>query len=412
MILDIGPLRRHRNYRLLFIGQLVSFLGSMVSYVAVPVQVQALTQSQAIVGLLSGVQLVPLFVFGLWGGSVADALDRRRLMIVSEVVMCLGAVGLALNASLPRPSVAAVFAISFVMQAANAFHRPAMDALGQKLVTVPELPAASALGSLRGSVGAVAGPALGGWLVSSGGAFTGYAFDAATFAVAVLCMWQMRDLPPTEGETEAGWGSIVEGLRYARTRPELVGTYVVDMVAMAFAFPIALYPSMSEGWGGADAAGYLFSAMPAGALVISIFSGRAKNLRRQGAAVVCAAALWGAFIVGFGLSPSLWWALGFLVLAGAADAVSGIYRMTIWNQTIPNTLRGRLAGVEMISYLSGPLLGNARAGAIAEATSNMLSVVSGGIICVVAVAACAFLLPAFWRYERPEAGESEAVVAG
>jgi MFS family permease len=412
MILDLGPLRRHRNFRLLFLGQLVSFLGSMVSYVAVPVQVQALTQSQAMVGLLSGVQIVPLFVFGLWGGSVADAFDRRRLMIVSEAVMLLGSVALALNAALPRPSVLAVFAISFVMQAANAFHRPAMDALGQKLVTVQELPAASALGSLRGSVGAVCGPALGGALVSWGGAVTGYAFDAATFAVAVLCVWQMRDLPPLEGEAEAGWSSIAEGLRYARTRPELIGTYVVDMVAMAFAFPIALYPSMSEGWGGADAAGYLFSAMPAGALVISIFSGRAKNLRRQGAAVVCAAASWGAFIVGFGLSPSLWWALGFLALAGAADAVSGIYRMTIWNQTIPNALRGRLAGVEMISYLSGPLLGNARAGAIAEATSNTLSVVTGGIICVVAVLACAFVLPAFWRYERPQGAQSEPVVAG
>lgn len=403
MLLDLRPLRRHRNFRLLFIGQMVSFLGSMVSYVAVPYQIYELSRSSLLVGLISGAQLIPVLVFGLWGGSVADTLDRRRLLLASEAVMTLGALALACNALLPRPSIAAIFVIAFVIQAANAFHRPAMDAMNQKLVSDEEMPAVSSLLSLRGSVGAVAGPALGGFLLTHGGLSFAYGFDVATFLIALLCVWQMRDLPPYEASASPGWGGIAEGLRYAWARPELVGTYAIDIVAMTFAFPIALYPAMAEAWGGKQAIGWLYAAMPAGALVMSLFSAWTARVSRHGAAVVWAAALWGVFVAALGLAPSLPWAFAALALAGAADGVSGIFRMTIWNQTIPNTLRGRLAGVEMISYLSGPLLGNARAGAIASATSNEVSVLSGGVICVVAVVVCAAMLPRFWRYERASA---------
>lgn len=408
MLLDLGPLRRHRNFRLLYAGQMVSFLGSMVTYVAVPYQVYQLTRSSMLVSLISGVQLVPVLLFGLWGGSVADTLDRRRLLIVSEVIMSLGVLALAGNAWLARPSVAVIFAIAFLMQAANAFHRPAMDALNQKLVTPSEMPAASALLSLRGSVGAVAGPALGGFVLAHGGLPVAYGVDLATFLLALVCVFRLRDLPPLEAPAAPGWSGIKEGLRYAQARPELIGTYAIDIVAMTFAFPIALYPAMAEQWGGENAIGWLYAAMSAGALVVSLFSGWVKRVSRHGAAVVCAAALWGVFIVAFGFAPSLPLAFCMLALAGAADGVSGIFRMTIWNQTIPNTLRGRLAGVEMMSYLSGPLLGNTRAGAIASATSNELSVISGGAICVVAVIVCAALLPRFWRYEAPQVA-SEAV---
>ncbi len=401
MLLDTGPLRRHRNFRLVFVGQLISFLGSMVSYVAVPVQIQALTHSPMMVGLLGVTQLLPVLVFGLWGGSLADALDRRKLLIYSELVMTLAAFGLALNAAAPRPNVIAVFTLAFVMQSANSLHRPAMEALAQKLVTVPELPAASALISLRGSIGAVAGPMLGGILVAKAGVSAAYIADALSFGVAMTCLALMRDLPPREQSAEAGWSSILEGLRYALKRPELIGSYVVDIVAMAFAFPLALFPSMAEGWGGADATGYLYSAMPAGALLISAFSGWTGRIKKHGAAVIVAAALWGVFVVGFGYSKSLAWALVFLALAGAADAVSGIFRMTIWNQSIPNSLRGRLAGVEMISYLTGPLIGNTRAGAVAAASSTSFSIISGGALCVLGVIVCAFVLPKFLHYQRP-----------
>lgn len=401
MLLDLGPLKRHRNFRLVFAGQLISLLGSMLSYVAVPVQIQTLTQSPLMVGLLGVTQLLPVLFFGLWGGSLADALDRRRLLVYSEAVMTLCSLGLALNAAAPHPSVIAVFMLVFVMQSANSLHRPAMEALAQKLVTVPELPAASALISLRGSVGSVAGPMIGGVLVTIGGVSAAYVVDALSFGVAMTCLALLRDLPPREQTARAGWDSILEGLRYALKRPELLGTYIVDIVAMAFAFPVALFPSMAEGWGGAGATGYLFSAMPAGAVLVSAFSGWTGKIQRQGAAVVVAAAAWGVFVIGFGYAKTLPWALVFLVLAGAADAVSGIFRMTIWNQTIPNHLRGRLAGVEMISYLTGPLLGNTRAGAVASAAGNMVSIVSGGAVCVVGVMTCALFLPKLLQYQKP-----------
>lgn len=399
MLLDISPLRRNRDFRFIYFGQMVSFLGSMVSYVAIPYQVHALTRSSMLVGLLGIVQLVPVLGFGLFGGAVADRLDRRKLLIGSELVMVIASLGLVINATLPRQNVIAIFALAFLLQAANAFHRPAMDALNQKLVPAEDLPAVSALLSVRGGAGAVLGPALGGWLLSQGGLSVAYGFDLATFFVALFCVFNTKSLAPAEPSGNSAWRDIAEGLRYARERPVLLGTYAIDIVAMTFAFPIALFPSMAESWGGESALGPLYAGMSAGALVISLFSAWTIRVRRHGAAVILAAAFWGLFIAAFGFAHELPIAFACLVLAGGADAISGIFRMTIWNQTIPNDLRGRLAGVEMISYLAGPLLGNARAGAIASMTSNGISVISGGFICFVAVILCASFLPAFWHYE-------------
>src|SRR6185295_6102713 len=202
-----------------------------------------------------------------------------------------------------------------------------------------------------------------------------------------------------------GVQSIVEGLRYAVSRPELIGTYVVDIVAMTFAMPMALFPSMAVAWGGATAAGWLYSAMSFGSLFTTIFSGWTSKVNRHGAAVIIAAAVWALAIVFVGFSASLPLAVAGLALAGAADSVSGVFRSTIWNETIPTDLRGRLAGVEMISYLSGPLLGNARAGWVASISSNTISVISGGLTCFVGVLLCIPLLPAFWKY-RAERRES------
>jgi hypothetical protein len=227
-----------------------------------------------------------------------------------------------------------------------------------------------------------------------------YLIDVLTFVVSLVALAAIRSMPPANDAGPAGIQSIIEGLNYARSRPELIGTYVVDMVAMTFAMPMALFPAMSVNWGGAAAAGSLYSAMSVGSLLTALLSGWTLRIQRHGAAVVVAAALWGFAIVGFGFSRSLLVAFVCLAAAGAADAVSGLFRMTIWNETIPGDLRGRLAGVEMISYLSGPLLGNARAGWVASLTSNAMSVVSGGIICVAGVLLCVPLLPAFWMYRK------------
>jgi hypothetical protein len=249
----------------------------------------------------------------------------------------------------------------------------------------------------------IAGPALGGACIAAFGMPAAYGIDAVTFLASVWAVATIRAMPAAEGARSPGLAAIAEGLRYAMSRAELIGTYVVDLVAMTFAMPMALFPAMAMPWGGATAAGWLYAAMPMGALVVSLVSGRAGRVRRHGAAVVVAAALWGVAIVGLGYARTLPVAVALLALAGAADMVSGVYRVTIWNQTIPDALRGRLAGVEMISYMTGPLLGNARAGWLAGAVSLRFSIVSGGWLCVAGVLLCIPVLPGFWRYRAATA---------
>jgi MFS family permease len=400
MLLDISPLRRHRDYRLVFIGQLVSSFGSFITYVALPVQVYELTKSSAVVGLIGAAQLVPLAIFALWGGAFADALDRRTLLLRCEALMACGALTLVVNSLLPNPSVAVLFVVAAFLSAVNGFHRPALEAITQKVVAREELAAVSALSSLRSTSAAIAGPSLAGISIAAFGLPTTYGIQVATFAVTVAAFAAMRSMPPADSARPAGIGTIVEGLRYAGSRPELIGTYVVDIVAMTFAMPVAVFPALSEQFGGAAAVGFLYSAMSVGALLVTVFSGWTRSFERRGAAVVVAAGLWGLAIVALGFATTLPVALACLVLAGAADMVSALFRMTIWNETIPTTLRGRMASIEQLSYMTGPLLGNARAGFMAEQMGLARSIVAGGIICVMGVAVCAPALPKFWRYRK------------
>lgn len=398
MLLDLSPLRRHRDFRLLFVGQFVSFFGSMITYVAVPYQVYQLTASSLMVGLLGTVQLVPLLLFGLLGGAYADAMDRRRLLIRAEVLLALVSLGLAINALAAHPSVAVIFVLTGVMSAINGFHRPTLEAVSPRLVDRDELPATAALTSLRGSLGAVAGPAIGGFCVAAFGLGATYFIDVATFLLSLGALAAMAAMPAAEDAAKPSLRSIVEGLEYARRHPELLGTYLVDIVAMTFAMPMALFPAMAQAWGGATAAGWLYSAMSIGSLVVTVFSGWTRRVSRRGAAVILAAASWGVAIALLGYAPNLALAVLCLALAGAADMVSGLFRTTIWNETIPAHLRGRLAGVEMISYMTGPLLGNARAGWMAGLRSVHFSIVAGALICIAGVLLCIPLLPLFWRY--------------
>ena len=398
MFLSLAPLRKHRDYRLLYTGQLISAFGSMITYVAVPYQVFAITHSSFMVGMLGAAQLVPLLLFALWGGAYADAVDRRKLLIISELFLTGGSASLALNGVLAHPSVSLIFIVSAAMSACNGFHRPALDALTPRLVKREDLTAVSALISLRMSLSAIVGPALGGVCIGVLGFPGTYTLDVLSFFVSLISLAMIRSMP-SDKASRPGIHTIVEGLRYARSRPELIGTYAVDIVAMTFAMPIALFPAMAQSWGGASAAGYLYSAMSFGSLATAVFSGWTSRVNRHGAAVIVAAAFWALAVVALGFAPSLIGALICLAIAGAADSVSTVFRGTIWNETIPSELRGRLSGVEMISYLSGPLLGNARAGWVATISTNKVSIVSGGLICFVGVLACIALLPAFWKYE-------------
>ena len=403
MLIDLSPLRRHRDFRLVFAGQLVSGFGSFLTYVALPVQLYELTRSSVLVGLVGTAQIVPLAATALWGGALADAVDRRRLLLWAEGLLLLGALVLLANSMRARPSVAVIFAVAAFSSAVNGLHRPALSSLVPRLVAPEDLPAVSALSSLQGTAAAIAGPALAGVSIATLGLPFTFGVDAATFVVSLLAVSAIRAMPPPSSASPAGISSILEGLRYAMSRKELIGTYVVDIVAMTFAMPMAVFPALATRWGGSSAAGYLFSAMSVGGLAVTLFSGWTARVARQGAAVVVAAALWGAAIVLLGQASSLAAAVACLALAGAADMVSGLFRMTIWNETIPSSIRGRMAGIEQLSYMTGPLLGNTRAGLMAERLGVAPSITWGGAACVAGVLLCIPLLPAFWTYRRPAA---------
>ena len=396
---DLRPLRRHRDYRLLTLGQSVSFFGSMVTYVAVPFQVYELTRSSLAVGIVGVVQMAAILALAFLGGALADATDRRRLVRwaeAGELACCLALLG---NASLERPQVWLIFVLAGAMSGLNAIQRPALQGLVPRIVDRDELTAAGAIDALTRTVGMIAGPAFAGVLLAGAGLEVAYAVDAATFAVSLGALGLMRAVPPPPEAERPSLRRVVEGLRYARSRPELIGTYAVDMAAMFFGMPMALFPALAERYGGSAALGALYAAPSVGAFLATVTSGWTGRVSRHGRAITVAAALWGLAIVGFGLAPWLWLALLGLAAAGAADMVSGIFRMTMWNRTIPDHLRGRLASIEMLSYTSGPLLGNAEAGVAASLVGVRAAVVSGGVLCVVAVAATAAALPVFWAYD-------------
>ncbi len=399
--IDLSPLRESRDFRLLFTGQFVSAFGSSISYVVLPWQMYQLTKSNFAVGMLGVAEFVPMFLMAFVGGALADFIDRRRLILVAELglMVCCGL--LVANSLLPRPHVWLLFLTASLFAALNGVHRPALEALTPRLVKPELMPAVAALGMFRFSFSFIVGPSLAGVIATSFGAAVAFGLDAATFAVSILAVMLIRSVPMpvrANDEDRPSLNAVVEGLKYARSRQELLGTYLIDINAMFFGMPIALFPAIAESFGGASVG--LFYAMPAvGSLVISLTSGWTGKVHKHGLAVTVAAAVWGAAIVAFGLVGRLWLALFFLALAGAADAVSGVFRMTIWNQTIPDHLRGRLASIEMISYLTGPYLGNAEAGLVAGAFGLRASVVSGGVLCVLGSGLLALLLPKFVRYD-------------
>src|SRR5438067_1536551 len=396
---DTRPLRRHRDFRLLWIGQAIAFMGSMVTAVAVPFQVYQLTHSTLAVGALELVAFLPLVSLGLVGGAYADAHDRRRLVLLCGAGMMLTAALLAGNSLLSHPLLGLIFAVELLRNAVYAMQRPALDALLPRLVAREELAAAGALNSLRGTVGMILGPAIGGLMIAGLGLPITYAVEIAAFGVSLLTLWLMRAVPPPTGAEPPSLRRITEGLRYARSRQELIGTYATDMVAMFFGMPQALFPAIAEHLGGPRTLGLLFAAPAVGSLIATATSGWTNRVHRHGLAIILAASAWGAAIIGFGLARTLWPALIFLALAGGADMISGIFRMVVWNQTIPDHLRGRLARLELTSYTSGPTLGNFEAGAVAAAVGVTPSILSGGVLCVVGAAVCALLLPRFRRYD-------------
>jgi len=397
---DTRPLRR-RDFRNLWLGQMISTLGGAIGLVAVPYQVYSLTGSTALVGLIGLAQLIPLLVVPLIGGAIADALDRRTVVFATEIGMTLITLLFLVNALLPEPQVWALFVLMALATAVFSLGRPAMSSLSPRLVPEEEFAAASSLFSVYNSLGAVAGPAVGGLIIANAGVAWTYGIDALTYVASLLAIRSLPRLPPLEDVERPSVQSIIDGFRFLKGRQALIGIFVVDTNAMVFGMPSALFPAIAlhRLHGTAATVGYLYAAPYAGALACSLLSGWCSHVRRMGLGITVMACLWGAAIAFFGFQTSLWPALALLAIAGGADFYSAVLRSTMLLRSTPDHLPGRLLGIEFMQVASAPSLGDLEAGVLAAVTSLRFSVVSGGILCIAGCVVTALVLPKFLRYD-------------
>jgi MFS family permease len=400
---DTRPLK-HRDFRNLWIGQAVSTIGGEIGTVAVPYQVYTLTHSTALVGLLGLASLIPLLVVPLIGGAIADAHDRRTVLLWTETGMTIVTALFLVNALLPHPKVWALYVLMGLAVAIFSLGRPALASLPPRLVPDDEIAAAAALSSVYNSLAAVGGPAVGGVLIAVAGVPWTYGIDLATYAASFVVIWLLPKLAPTGDVERPSLRSIAEGFRFLKGRHALIGIFLVDTNAMIFGMPSALFPAFALHTlgGNASTVGYLYAAPYAGALLGSLLSGWTSYVRRQGLAVTVAACAWGLAIAGFGFTTTLWPALVLLAVAGGADFFSAVLRSTMLLRTTPDHLRGRLLGIEFTQVASAPSLGDLEAGVLASLTSLRFSIVSGGLLCVVGCVATAIALPKFRHYDARE----------
>jgi MFS family permease len=401
MLLDLSPLRVSRDYRLLFFGQLVSFFGSMMTFIIVPWQMYRLTESNAMVGYIYLAEFIPMLCLAFVGGALADFLDKRKLLRLTEIGQTAVTTILLANSLLPQPRIWVLFLAVALHAGFAAIQRPAFESFIQKIIPPEMMSAVAALNSIRFNIGMIVGPAVAGVIVAQLSATVAYSIDLVTFAASLAAVFMLKFIPPPENADRPSFDAVRKALKYAVSRQELLGTYFIDIAAMFFAFPTALFPALAAIYGD-QYLGMFPAAIALGALVGSVTSGWTTNIHRHGVLVTAAAVLWGVAIVLFGFASSIAPAHFFLVAAGYFDMISGIFRSAIWNQTIPNYLRGRMASIEMISYLTGPMLGNAKMGLVAEHFGVRTALVSGGVLCVIAVGGAALFLPKFASYDGRE----------
>jgi MFS family permease len=396
----------------MFTSRTVAYLGSQAAEVALLVQAQRITGSPLVVGTLGLAELVPLVVFGLYGGVLADRFDRRALMRWCEPGLAACALLLFANALLPHPWLWPLYVIAGLMMALASLQRPAFEAATPRIVARGQLTAAAAIMSLSTNASVLAGSSLGGILAAAPGAWLVYALDAAGFAVSFAMLSRLPPLPPgtsreSGGQTALPNGSVLReirtGLRYAVSRRDLLGSYLADLAAMVFAYPNAMLPFLAAQLHASWSAGLMFAAPSAGAFAVSATSGWMPRVRRHGLAIALAAGGWGLAMALVGLAPDVYVALACLALAGGSDECSAVFRDAMWKQSIPDHLRGRMAGIELLSYAAGPPAGQLRSGAVAAVTSVRFSLAAGGLACVAAVGAVLVALPAFRTYTRPGA---------
>ncbi|MGI5454258.1 MFS transporter [Streptomyces sp. CA-249302] len=399
MLPDLAPWKASRDFRRLWVSGTISNFGSFLTFVALPVQLKELTDSAAAVGAIGAVELLPLLVFGLYGGALADALDKRKLIVWTEAGQGLLSAALLLNALLPHPAVWPLYAVAALSSALVSVQRPAIDSLWPRIVAHEHMPAATALNSLRWTVGGVAGPAVAGVVVAYAGLGWAYGADLLTFVVSVVLIIRIAASPAAHEAAKPSLRAIAEGARYAWGRKELLGTYAVDLAAMFLAMPLAVLPFLADELDANWSLGLMYAAVPFGSMLVGLTAGWTSRVHRHGRMVVLSAALWGLAIAAAGVVGNVWLVLLFLTVAGGCDMVSGIFRGAMWNQTIPDELRGRLAGIELLSYSVGPTVGQVRSGGFAAWWGVRASVWSGGLLCAGAVGLLALCLPKLMTYD-------------
>ncbi|MFC7341282.1 MFS transporter [Saccharopolyspora griseoalba] len=406
VVLDTRPLR-YPAYRRLWSSNIVSAVGAQFSAVAVPKQLYDITGSSAYVGLAGVFGLVPLLVFGLWGGAIADTVDRRKLLLVTNGGLAATAVLLWLVAAAGIPSVWLVLVLFSLQQTFFAVNSPTRGAAVARLVPTHLLPSAQALGSTVFQLGSILGPLLAGMLLPLLGLPVLYLVDAIALVAALLVVSRLPAIPPREGAPKrAGLRSVVDGFRYLGAHTVLLASFLLDIIAMVFGMPRALFPEMAERTfgdphGGGVALGWLYAAIPLGAFAFGLLSGWLHRITRHGVGVVLAVAAWGVAIIGFGWADSLWLAVVFLVIGGGADLVSMVYRSSILQAAATDEMRGRIQGVFTVVVAGGPRLADTLHGLGGAWLGTGGAVMIGGLLVVLATGIAAVALPDFLRYRAP-----------
>jgi MFS family permease len=406
IVMDTRPLKV-AAYRRLWITTAVTAIGSQLTAVAVPKQVYDLTGSSAFVGLTGAVALVPLLVFGLWGGAIADTVDRRKLLLVTNVGIALTSALLWLQAFVGIGSVWLVLLLLGVNQAFFAVNMPTRSAVVARLVPAELLPSAISLSSTMMQFGAVLGPMAAGALIPVVGLPTLYLIDTLALSLSLIAVWKLPSLPPLNGPSRrAGLRDVIDGFRYLATQKILLASFLADIIAMVFGMPRALFPEMAQHTfgdppGGGIALGWLYAAIPVGALLCGVVSGWLSRIGRQGVAVTIAICVWGLAVFGFGMSHSLWLAVVFMAIAGAADFVSMVFRSSILQTATTDDMRGRLQGVFTVVVAGGPRIADITHGWAAAGVGTAAAASGGGALVIVGVIIAVVALPAFWSYRAP-----------
>ncbi len=407
---DLAPLRVSAPYRRLWAGLGISNVGQQMTSVAVGLQVYDLTKSSFMVGLVGLFQLIPLIGFGLYGGTLSDAFDRRLVGLISALGLWGCSIVFMLQSALSINSVGVLFLVVAVQSAFFAVGNPARQAIIPRLVPKEMLPAANALSMITWNIGFTLGPLIGGLVIAAFGTVSAaYVIDVVAFAIVVWAMWRLPSLPPIlipgDVRPRAGWGAVKEGFVVLKGKRNLQMSFYEDIIAMVFGMPRALFPAIAAQWYGgsmrevATVLGFLAAAPAVGALLSSIFSGPLGAVRAQGRWVIISIVVWGCTIAAFGMVRWLPLALLFLMIAGAADNVSAIFRTTIMQAATPDEYRGRLQGIFTVVVAGGPRLGDVEAGAVAAVAGEAFSVISGGVICVVLALGLGRAIPSFWKYD-------------